>query len=1228
MRAPKRCRGQQGRSICARCLWAGGLSLFWPLLALTQNSTGGISGKLTDLYARPLGQATLVLRNSATGLAARTTTGKNGAYKVVGLLPGEYILEAETPQNQHGRLEGILIVPGHEQKVLVAVELRSGHSPAITVAAVPAPAASIARVAVPSPVEPKRAALLTSASLATPASERAQPVLRAASLDGATIADRVPWVDPLRPSAAASLAGLLVGSRKLELQPVSIALTDAAIAALPLAAVKVPAVEMYATGAASAHPLLTEDTPSTTALSSEELEALPLTARNWTEFGSADAANQEIASGMETQDAESDRTRFVARTSGSVLESREGSAFASQVNAVNGMSAESQEPHDQTDLRRIDRFHGQAFLFSRQNLWGARNPFTYWIKQTAAATATSTPVFSPEPYTAPDQQHTWGLGVGGTLWRRRLSWFSGFDQDLRNDPAVSIVKHPDRFFAQPSNDELQLLSARLRLSNADPIGEGLSAYSSMLSSLAELLGPGARSSVQSAAFTRMDSNLAERHHLTVEANGAMSSSPGGGLTRVAEAYGNHSLGNAQAREGWLLARWEAYLTPNLLAITQSSLGKQVLRRPAETPSAFEAALNASGPGPLPQMIVDSRYGFTIGNPARFGSGAYPDEHRFELQETLSWAHGPFLIKSGVSVRHSADQTSFLPNRSGTYHYARVENFISDAVVFRKYGLLGAPGDQHNCDPRGKAWRDSTGQLNGLGYLPCYSYFTQTLGPTNWRLSTNDWASFTTAQWQPSRDLVLSGALRWAMEELPPPILAMSNPDLPLTQKLPALGSEWAPRFGLAWGRRESSRPVLEIGYGVYFGRTSSSLLESALTQTGSPHGDQRFLFRPTDNLSPLEGGAPPFPYVLSGLPGSVEKPNVVEFVARYRNPEIHQADAELQQSLPGHVVISVSASMSLGRRLPITVDTNLDPSLNPGSITYGVVDASGKGPIRSKQITIPFFAAWPSMQGSGGRMHPSYQQIEQIAARANSTYQAGTIRLTRNAPRGLSFHLRYTYGHAADWNPNESSLVTGSSVLDPTDFSLEYGPGNLDIRHSASAVGIWNTPWKHRHLEGWLSNNWTLSSVGWFHSGLPFTMRTAGRLSHEFTAPGSLVAALAPGMNGSGGDNRVYGVGRNIYRYPQTWKLDLRLRKQLTLGHERDLELFAESYNLFNHQNVTELETVGYFIEPGGENLGLPTLNYLTGIKAGQTEFGQPLNINGTEFFRPRQLQFGVRLRY
>jgi hypothetical protein len=90
----------------------------------------------------------------------------------------------------------------------------------------------------------------------------------------------------------------------------------------------------------------------------------------------------------------------------------------------------------------------------------------------------------------------------------------------------------------------------------------------------------------------------------------------------------------------------------------------------------------------------------------------------------------------------------------------------------------------------------------------------------------------------------------------------------------------------------------------------------------------------------------------------------------------------------------------------------------------------------------------------------------------------------------------------------------------------------------------------------------------------------------------------------------------------------MRLGKQFDLGHSRQLEVLAESFNLFNHQNVTELETTGYIVGSGSLTGALPTLTFLTGLKANTTAFGQPLNINSTNFYRERQLQLGLRMRF
>lgn len=1072
------------------------------------------------------------------------------------------------------------------------------------------------------------------------------------------------------------------------------------------------AVAVSAARAAQADALEHEGDPAsqaaTTTVSGTELEALPTSGRHWQDFlmeaptaTAGQSGSGEMAlrgGGQERADTTLDgmSTRLAYGTAGSReqaasdegmstrsgLEGRQGGGrgFAVAQAAIRKVRSEAGNVEAEGERAaggRVDvetesggaKLHGQGFLFERQNLWGARNPFSQWVTETTQAAGTNIPVFGngpngTEPYTPQDREITWSLGAGGPLRRDKLAWFGAVDSFNRDNPGVSMLKHPylvetvsgctigpctkeTGFFAQPTNDQMQALSGRLGMSNLNPVAEGVTAYSTMLEKLAGLLGPAPRTTTQWVGFGRVDWQAAERHRLVLEASGADWNSPGGGMGSASEMYGNHSFGTGEAKQAWLMGRWEAFLTPNLLAVSEGSAGRAVGSTRAETPSAFEQTLNPNGLAQMPQMVVDSRYGFTIGTPARFGNGNDPDERMFHGGEALNWVHGGVLVKVGFEASHNTDLTSVLRNEAGTFSYESVGNFASDALVLGQYGMGGVlnPAGPYGCDQTGKVWRDSAGKLEGLGYLPCYSHYTQTMGPTNWNLSTNDWAGFVNAQWRVGNDAVFSAGLRWDREQMPPTIAALNNPQLAQTETLPRLGNNWGPRFGLALGDHGKMRmgwPVLRLGYGMYYGRTENETIETALTQTGSANGDRSYFIRPTDGFNSATGksDAPLFPYVLNGTPASEIKPGTVQFARNFRTPEVHQAVVSVEEELPGRVSVTASGMASLGRRLPITMDTNLAPLTATQTITYAVVDGTGAGPIKSPQIKVPFYASWPASTGTcpyytptggglPGRPCPDYQQIAEIESRANSTYEAAMVRVNRSGRRGLSLTASYTFAHATDWNPNESTLVAGSDVLDPANFKLEYGTSDLDVRHSVSAYVIYATPWKLRDFAGRLANGWTLSGIGRFHTGYPYTMRTTGSLPEEFDqTTGSAIVGLGEGMNGSGGDNRVYGVGRNTYRYPAVWKADTRLGKRFDLGKMRELELMAESFNLFNHQNVTEIETTGYYIESGNSPGSLPTLNFMNGLKTNKTAFGQPLNINATNLYRERQFEFGMQFRF
>jgi hypothetical protein len=898
--------------------------------------------------------------------------------------------------------------------------------------------------------------------------------------------------------------------------------------------------------------------------------------------------------------------------------------------------------------RGDNALHGQGFYFDRQNTWGARNPFTQWVQNAGTAAA---PQFVAAPFTPPDHESVWGLGMGSRIRRDKLFWFGAIDGYRRNDPGLATVKNPAEFFnlPEPTSPAITLLSAQLGESMDQAYNDYLGAtalttppspqpagplQAAGLEQLAALLGPAPRTAAQWVGFARIDWQAAERQHFTLEAIGADWNAPGGGLTRVSETDGSHSFGSNHASQEWLLARWEAYLTPNLLAVTQGSAGRAILSARPETPSAFEQTLlNGNFWGQLPQIVVDSRYGLTIGNPSRFGQGSYPDEKLYHAQEMLDWVHNKVLIKAGFELDHDTDATSLLRNQTGTYHYSTVASFISDALAFEKFGFADAldARNPHNCGATDATW----------GSQPCYSSYSQTVGPTNWHLSTNDWAGYATAQWQAAKFAVFSAGLRWELEQMPPPIAALDNPELPFTEKLPSPGNNWGPRVSVAVGGGKRW-PVLRLGYGMYYGRTENATIETALTQTGSLSGDLNFFMRPSDDCQFCSGGSPPFPYVFAGQPASVVKPGAVGFAPNFRNPEVHQAVAAVEQKLPSDIILTAGAMLSLGRRLPVYIDTNLAPPTTQQTITYTVCDqtptglnngACGsprQGPITAATITVPSYVSVANT-GVASWLNPDYQGIDQITSMANSTYEAAMIKLAREGRRGLSLHAHYTYAHTTDWNPEESPAYF-SQNSEPY-FSQEYGTSNQDVRHSAAAMIIYEAPWKLRNLAGRFGNGWMLSGIGQFHSGLPYTMRVTGSIPDEIptVGPGNAIVGLQPGMNGSGGDNRVYSVGRNTYRYPSAWKADLRLGKKFDLGEMRQLEVMAESFNLFNHQNVTEIETTGYTIEPGSP---YPTLSFLTGLKTNPTTglpvpaFGQPLNINGSDFYRERQIQIGMRMRF
>ena len=113
------------------------------------------------------------------------------------------------------------------------------------------------------------------------------------------------------------------------------------------------------------------------------------------------------------------------------------------------------------------------------------------------------------------------------------------------------------------------------------------------------------------------------------------------------------------------------------------------------------------------------------------------------------------------------------------------------------------------------------------------------------------------------------------------------------------------------------------------------------------------------------------------------------------------------------------------------------------------------------------------------------------------------------------------------------------------------------------------------------------------------------------------------GWNGAGGTSYIPEIGRNTYKYPRDIVQDLRLQKQVPITERYHGELRLDLFNLYNHQNVTGVQTTAYTLASGsGATANTATATY-------GSAFGSATNSNSSGFlYTSRQMQIGFKLLF
>lgn len=561
---------------------------------------------------------------------------------------------------------------------------------------------------------------------------------------------------------------------------------------------------------------------------------------------------------------------------------------------------------------------------------------------------------------------------------------------------------------------------------------------------------------------------------------------------------------------------------------------------------------------------------------------------FEFSDTLSYLFSNHALKFGIVLRHEQDNSDPSGGSRPLYSFSGLFNLANDTPVF----------EEVNADPR-----------TGLP-ADAQRYF-----------STNYVAGFVQDDWKTRPNLTLNLGLRYEyysplkekdqrLSNLFFGSQGLVNSRVTAVDQLfqpdrnnfaPRVGFAYSPRFRvLGLGSESGESTVIRGGFGIAYNRIPVAPLANVRGNppffarygiccgtAGSPFANGQILY--AIGASNSVTSYPRNPALGQGINPTTGAPNSgsVEIYGTPQdlpNPYVYTYSLEVQQELPAKLTGTIGYQGSTGHKLIRLVNQNF---LYPNN--------------------------------------PSFFQVFFTTPDVNSNYNALNANLTRRFAGGFQLQANYRFSKSIDQLSYEGpGFVTNQTY--PQDNRTERGPSDFDVKHYFNLSTLYELPFfrQRNDFVGKLLGGFEITSVVTARTGFPFTPVVGGCTStpggpglcpvrpQGYRGPSDLDTsddAFITGSNFPGGGAPFFvvfkqangtiappGVGRNSFRGPNYFNVDLSLVKQTRLpsflGEGANLELRANFFNIFNILNLSSFAfgsravTIGDFDSGANEGAG------------------------------------------